>query len=106
MKAKVNIVSRHNARFHQEVSILWAHEFQSGRSVYTEFCGVSRNNRSARTRCWLEPLPDLKADFGSLTQDAFLLKTEAAFAALVAREACSEAARAAWAAWQACSEAT
>ena len=40
--------------------------------------------------------------FGSLTKEVFVLRTEAAFAALAAWEVRSEAA---WAAWKACSEA-
>ena len=43
-----------------------------------------------------------KKDFGVCTEEAFVLSTEAAFAALVVWEACSEAA---WAAWKSCSEA-
>ena len=48
------------------------------------------------------PLADLTVDFGFPTKEAFVLRTEAACAALAAWDARSEAA---WATWKACSEA-
>ena len=50
----------------------------------------------------LRTFRDLKSDFGSSAKKAFVLRTEAAFAALAAWKACSEVA---WAAWKAHSEA-
>ena len=49
-----------------------------------------------------EPLADLKQNFGSRSEEAFVLRLEAVFAALAAWKACSEAA---WAVWKARSEA-
>ena len=40
--------------------------------------------------------PDLIRDFGSPTKEAFVSRTDAAFAALAAWDACSSAASAAW----------
>ena len=42
------------------------------------------------------PLPDLIIHFGSSTKEAFVLRTEAAFAVLAAWDARLEAALAAW----------
>ena len=106
LRAKVNIMSRQNTRFVQKVVMLWAHKLQSVTSVRTEGGAISQSKGSVRTGRKLGCLADfwrhLKTDFGSSTREAFVLRTEAAFAALAAWEACSEAA---WAAWKACSEA-
>ena len=98
VRAKVNIMSRQNARFMQHVSMLWAHKFQSVTSVRTECGATSRNMRSVRTRRWLGCLRSVINRVGSSTKEAFVLRTEAACASLAARDARSQAA---WVAWQA-----
>ena len=60
------------------MSILWAHKFKSVTSVRTE-CGVTfRNKFSERTGRRLGCLANLKGNFGSFTQQGFVLRTEAA----------------------------
>ena len=60
------------------------------------FCAYTATARDVS-----EPILDLINDFGVLIREAFVLRTEAAFAALAAWEAHSEAA---WGAWKARSE--
>ena len=70
MRAKVNIMSRQNPPFVQQVSNLWAKKFKNITSVRTECGATFRNKRfvsTARAEVSGGPLVDLNADFGSFT---------------------------------------
>ena len=96
---KVNIMSRQNTRFVQKVTILWAHQFQSVKSLRAEYGVIAKSKRSVRTRrcLWVAAVPNCR--FRILYQTAFVLRTEAVFVALAACDTSSEAALAAWKAW-------